>query len=98
MPISLQFAQEEAGERLPSEILFQQRALIDRWPEIAAKLEQGPAASTGAAYRDSFLNEWEQTEHVSGHIKAVGSLSAEARKAGAAWLQEIVNSSSALWQ
>jgi hypothetical protein len=98
MPLSLQYAQEETGEGLPPEIHAQQKALIDRWPEIAAKLEEGPATSTGAAYRDSFLSDWEQMEHTSGHIKAVGGLSAAARKAGVAWLQEIVNSSSALWQ
>jgi hypothetical protein len=97
MPLSLQYAQEEAGEGLPPEIHAHQKALINRWPEIAVRLKEGPAASTGAAYRDSFLNEWEQTEHTSGHIHAIGSLSPDARKAGAAWLQEIVNSSSALW-
>lgn len=97
MPLSLQYAQEEAGEELLAAIYTQQKALIDRWPEIEARLKKGPAASAGAVYRGSFLNEWGQTEPSSGHIKAVKSLSAAARTAGAAWLQEIVNSALAVW-
>jgi bifunctional UDP-N-acetylglucosamine pyrophosphorylase / glucosamine-1-phosphate N-acetyltransferase len=98
MPLSLKYTQEETGEALPPEINAQQKLLIDRWPEIEAKLREGHATTTGAVCRDSFLNEWQQTEHSSGHIKAIGSLSPETRKAGASWLQEIVNSASALWQ
>jgi hypothetical protein len=97
MTLSLQYAQEETEERLPPAICAQQEALIDRWPQIEAKLKEGPAASTGAIYQDSFLGEWEQTDPASGHIKAVESLSAAARTAGAAWLQEIVNLALAIW-
>jgi UDP-N-acetylglucosamine/UDP-N-acetylgalactosamine diphosphorylase len=97
MPLSLQYAREETKEILLPEIGAQQKALIDRWPEIEARLKAGPAAATGAVYRDSFINEWEQTNLSLGHIKAIGSLCAAARKAGAAWLQELVNSALAIW-
>ena len=98
MPSSLERAQAETGEDLPPGIQAQQRALADRWPGIEERLEAGPPAAAGVVQRGIFLKEWEQTETVSGHTKAVGALSPSARKAGAAWLQQIVDSASALWE
>jgi hypothetical protein len=97
MPSSLKRARIETGENLPPSIQAQQQALADRSPEIEARLKTGPPAQIGNAHRDVFLKEWEQTDAASGHIKAVNSLSPSARKAGTAWLQEIVDSASALW-
>ncbi len=98
MPLSLKRALAETGEDLPTEIQIQQQALIDRWPEIEARLEAGPPAAVGSVDRDVLLEEWEQADSASGHIKAIGVLSPLARRAGTAWLQEIVNSASALWK
>jgi UDP-N-acetylglucosamine/UDP-N-acetylgalactosamine diphosphorylase len=97
MPQSIQYAQEEPAERLPAAVYAQQKALIDRWPEIEALLKKGPSDSTGAEDRDSFLSEWEQLNPASGHINAIGNLSAATRKTGSAWLQTIVNSALAIW-
>jgi hypothetical protein len=97
MPLSLKRARAEIGEDLPSEIKLQQQALIDRWPELEAHLKAGPEETVGAANREVLLREWEQTDLASGHSKAVGALSSAARRAGAAWLQEIVDLVSALW-
>ena len=97
MPYSLKHALAETGEDLPSGIRAQQQALIDRWPEIESRLQAGHRGETGAAYRDALLTEWEQTPPESGHIAAVRSLGIHARRAGTAWLQEIVDSAAALW-
>jgi len=97
MPISIERAAAETGEELPAALKIQQQALADRWQEIEARVKAGPPAEIGNANRDAFLKEWGQVDAVSGHIKAVNALSPSTKKAGAAWLQEIVNSASSLW-
>ena len=98
MPLSLERARAETGEDLPPAVQAQQRALWDRWPEMEALLQQGPSRDVGAANREAFLKEWDKTEASSGHVKAIGSLGSLARKQGAGWLQDIVNSASAIWK
>ncbi len=97
MPASIKRAASETGEDLPAALQAQQQALADRWPEIEARLKAGPPATAGSASRDAFLTEWAPADASAGHIRAVNALSPSAKKTGAAWLQEIVNSASALW-
>jgi bifunctional N-acetylglucosamine-1-phosphate-uridyltransferase/glucosamine-1-phosphate-acetyltransferase GlmU-like protein len=97
MPDSIKRAGVETGEDLPAAIKAQQQALIDQAPEIMEQLKTGPARINGNKYFDAFLKEWETIDVSSGHIPAVKDLSPSAKKAGAAWLQDIVNSASALW-
>jgi len=97
MPYSLENAFSEMGADLPEELSAQQRALVDKWPEMEARLNEGPPAATGAVERDRFLSEWEKTDTASGHTNAVGALRLSARRAGSSWLQGIVDSASALW-
>ncbi len=98
MPFSLKFAREQTGEDLPPPIKVQQQALVDRWPEIEANLKSGPPDTAGASNRDAFLKQWEQAAVSSGHIEAVRALDLSARKQGNAWLQQIVDSASKLWE
>jgi bifunctional UDP-N-acetylglucosamine pyrophosphorylase / glucosamine-1-phosphate N-acetyltransferase len=98
MPLSLKRGRAATGEDLPPEIKMQQRALIDRWPEIEAHLKAGFSEAAGAANREILLREWEKIDPASGHGKAVSALSPAARKAGAAWLQEIADSATVLWK
>jgi bifunctional UDP-N-acetylglucosamine pyrophosphorylase / glucosamine-1-phosphate N-acetyltransferase len=97
MPYSLKQACAETGEDLPAEIRMQQQALIDRWPEMEAQLQTGPITSAGAESRDILLREWDQTDAADGHLRAVSRLNPASRKAGEAWLQEIVNSTAKIW-
>ncbi len=97
MPASIKRAAVETGEELPPALKVQQQALADKWQEMEFRLKAGPPATAGPAHRDAFLKEWELTDAASGHVKAVNALSPSAKKAGAAWLQEIVNSASELW-
>jgi bifunctional UDP-N-acetylglucosamine pyrophosphorylase/glucosamine-1-phosphate N-acetyltransferase len=98
MPRSLEKARAALGGVLPAIPYAQQQALIDRWPAMEARLLQGPAPETGAARRDAFLAQWEKIGTAIPHLKAVGSLGAEARAAGTAWLQAIVDTTAALWK
>ena len=102
MGANMLFVNRDANSRfevrgLCSPTISKLNALADKWQEIEARLKAGPPATIGNANRDAFLKEWEQTDASSGHIKAVNALSPSARKAGTAWLQEIVNSASTLW-
>jgi hypothetical protein len=94
---SLKRVRSEAGEDMPPEIQAQQQALIDRWQEMEMQLRAGPRAGLGSANRDILLREWEQTNPAEGHVPAVRGLSRAARKAGAAWLQEIADSAVSIW-
>jgi len=97
MALSLKRARAETGTDLPPKMQAQQQALLDKWPEMEERLKAGPPVTIGAQNRDALLKEWEQTEATSDHCKAVIALSPQARKAGTAWLQEIVDSAEALW-
>jgi len=93
---SLERAGSMSDQELPSGVQAQQRALIDRWPEMETQLLAGPP-QTGSANRDAFLKEWEEIDGSGGHIKAVYALSTPARQAGAEWLQGIVDLAASLW-
>jgi len=95
---SLEYAREDDDLALPPALVAQQQALIDRWPEMQSQLRAGPAADTGARDRDAFLSAWERVGAGMSHVDAVASLSPEAKKAGTAWLQAVVDSVSALWK
>ena len=97
MKISLKRARAETGGKLPDRLLAQQQTLLDRWPEIKTRLETPPPPEIDSENRDNFLEAWERADAALGHIKTVNSLSPSARKAGAAWLQRIVDSASNLW-
>ena len=97
MPYSLKHARAQTGDDLPPSLYAQQRTLIDKWPEIEGRLQEGPPAAIGAIERDIFLSAWEQTDAASGLVHAVSNLNPSTRKAGVAWLQSIVDAASALW-
>jgi hypothetical protein len=94
---SVKNASAETGEDLPTAIKARQQALEDCWPDMKARLIAGPADTTGSENRDAFLQAWEHADAASGHSEAVRGLHPSARQSGTAWLQEIVESASALW-
>jgi hypothetical protein len=97
MPLSLERSSSGICKDLPPDLRAKQQALVDRWPEMEARLQAGPPPDIGATKREVFLKEWEHTDTASGHCQALEDLSPSARSAGTAWLQEIVESASALW-
>jgi acetyltransferase-like isoleucine patch superfamily enzyme len=58
MPRSLEKARAALGGLLPAVPYAQQQALIDRWPEMEARLTEGSEPETAAVSRDEFLAEW----------------------------------------
>jgi hypothetical protein len=95
---SLELARVDRSLALPRDLAAQQQALVDRWPEMEPRLRADPVPETGSRERDAFLSSWERIDTATPYIKAVGSLSPEAKKAGTAWLQAVVDSVSRLWQ
>jgi UDP-N-acetylglucosamine/UDP-N-acetylgalactosamine diphosphorylase len=95
---SLELAHAESSLALPAAVAAQQQALIDRWPEMETRLRAGPAPDAGLAERDTLLSTWEQVGADTPYLKAVASLPPEAKKAGTAWLQAVVDSVSELWK
>ena len=97
MKYSLRHARTATGAELPDGVRQEQRALLERWPEMKARLETGPPEGGGVLQRDAFLEEWEGMDLSSGHCGAVGALSPRARAEGSAWLKGIVEGAGALW-
>jgi hypothetical protein len=97
MPRSLELARTQLGE-LPRNPYAQQKELQRSWPGMGERLRAAPAAGTCARERDAFLSEWEKVEPGSSYPAAIAGMSAEARSAGTAWLQGIVDSYAGLWQ
>ncbi|HOW97775.1 MAG TPA: UDP-N-acetylglucosamine pyrophosphorylase [Kiritimatiellia bacterium] len=95
MAKSLELAKKES---LPEPVLARQRELMERWPEMEAVLKRGPGEGTGAADRDGFLQAWSAADRGAGYLKAIAALPENARRAGSAWLQALVDELSALWK
>ena len=98
MPYSLECAQSGKSVPLPPEAATRQQMLIDRWPEMAARLQKGPDSSVVVMARDEFLCHWEKASTGVCHIEAVRALSPEACAVGTRWLQAIVDDVAALWE
>jgi UDP-N-acetylglucosamine/UDP-N-acetylgalactosamine diphosphorylase len=98
MQHSIEFATRDSRLTLGPETLAQQQALASRWPEMEAKLHQGPAQDVGAHERDRFLATWQGIGQGTPHLEAIGSLSEDAKAAGTAWLNAVVDSVVGLYQ
>jgi bifunctional UDP-N-acetylglucosamine pyrophosphorylase/glucosamine-1-phosphate N-acetyltransferase len=95
---SLELARADSSLALPPALAADQEVLVGRWPEIETQLRASPAADKGAQDRDAFLSAWEKARAGSPYLEAVASLAVEAKKAGTAWLQAVVDSATALWK
>jgi len=96
MPFSLECAKNGKSAVLTPEKEARQRTLVERWPEIEARLLKGPDDSVGAVEREAFLRIYEKTPTGGGHIEAIYALPPEARKTGEKWLQAIVDAAAAI--
>jgi UDP-N-acetylglucosamine/UDP-N-acetylgalactosamine diphosphorylase len=93
---SLEAAARKHAGNLPAHPFGPQRTLAEHWDAIAPRLELSAAAAGTATERDAFLRELAHTPTAAGYLDAIRSLSPEARRAGAAWLQSVVDSVVAL--
>lgn len=88
-------ARKHAGE-LPAQPFGHQRALAARWDALAPRLELRAATAGTATERETFLRELARAPSGAGYLDAIHGLSPEARHAGTAWLQSVVDPVSAL--
>jgi hypothetical protein len=95
MPRSLEISRKRGN--LSNAFLVEQEALMRKWPEMEPQLEHGPAENTKAAERDLFLKEWNEIDPEITYLDAVARLNPQAREAGTAWLQGVVDSIASLW-
>jgi hypothetical protein len=98
MTRSLEYASQDSRLALPPALRTQQETLSRRWPEMESRLRVGPSSDVGAQERDAFLAAWEKLHGSTSPVEAVRALSPQAKQAGTAWLQSIVDSVSTLWQ
>jgi UDP-N-acetylglucosamine/UDP-N-acetylgalactosamine diphosphorylase len=95
MPRSLEIGTLE--NNLFQEGCSQQKRLIKKWPSMQVTLKQDMAEKIDAALYKNFINEWERIE-ANSYIEAVSKLSPDAKTAGSAWLQKIVDFAAAQWE
>lgn len=93
---SMAYARAHAEFVLPPALLAQQQSLVDRWAEMESQLRAGPAPETGSRDRDAFLSMWTRSTQGSSYLANIASLPVEAKKAGTAWLQAVVDSVAAI--
>ena len=75
---------------LAGEVAAEYRSVVEAWPHMEAGLRQEVKDGVGASAREVFLAEWKQVSPLTPYAEAVALVSAEARAAGTAWLQAMV--------
>jgi len=74
-----------------------QREFCDRIPRMEAHV-RGDAKGAAPEERNRFLHIWAETDASEGYVRAIQSLDDEAREAGTAWLQAVVDMTVSVWQ
>jgi UDP-N-acetylglucosamine/UDP-N-acetylgalactosamine diphosphorylase len=96
MPVSLELAKAD-GQDLAAVPYRQQQALIERWPTMRAALAGLEHAEGSVRDRDVLLTALGRSPPGTNYLDAVRMLSPDARAAGTAWLQSLVETTAALW-
>ena len=94
MPRSVELARTDARCALPEPVLAEQESFASAWPLVREALRAGPGPD---APPDGFAAAWSESPVAAGMESALAALSAEARAAGTAWLQGIVDRAAGLW-
>lgn len=96
MPRSLEFARADPARERASWYAVQEKFLA-RWPEMESALNTTPAQESGARDRDLLLREMASVSKGRNYLDSVRALSPDAKKAGSAWLQAIVDAVFRTW-
>jgi len=91
LPHSLELALAVPEASLPPGLIALHREWMERGNERVARAVEIEIESAGAAARDRFLSEWDRADAAGGYLAAVRNLSPDARRAGTAWLQSVVD-------
>ncbi|MDP2989725.1 MAG: hypothetical protein Q8O57_04075, partial [Kiritimatiellota bacterium] len=90
MPVSLELAKAD-GQDLDSMPYRQQQALVERWPMMRAALAGLDRVEGSVRDRDNLLSVLGRLPPGTSYLDAVRALSPNARAAGTAWLQSLVD-------
>jgi UDP-N-acetylglucosamine/UDP-N-acetylgalactosamine diphosphorylase len=90
MPNSIEVAKRKSRGKM-GKAHTEQRKFMEEWPELAPALTAGPRKMAASRDKDSFLVEMEKVRPGRTYLEAVASLGPEARAAGTAWLESVVN-------
>jgi bifunctional UDP-N-acetylglucosamine pyrophosphorylase / glucosamine-1-phosphate N-acetyltransferase len=82
---------QRAGSTLSSEVAAEYGSLVAAWPRVEAPLRQDVGEAVGAAAREAFLAEWGRIVPLTPYPEAIALVSPQARIAGTAWLQAVVD-------
>jgi hypothetical protein len=96
MPRSLEFAKADPAHERASWYALQEK-FLKRWPELESALGTAPGQEQGARDRDLLLREVANVSKGRSYLDAIRALSSDAKKAGSAWLQAIVDAVSRTW-
>jgi UDP-N-acetylglucosamine/UDP-N-acetylgalactosamine diphosphorylase len=96
MPGSIEVGKRKSKGKL-GQVYSEQRRFMERWPELASKLEAGTGGGVSSRERDILISEIDRLRRGATYLDAIGGLPEHARAAGTAWLQSIVDSVAALW-
>ena len=96
MPVSLELAKADCQD-LAAAPYRQQRSLIERWPMMRAALAGLDHVEGSVRDRDNLLSALGRLPPGTSYLDAVRTLSSNARAAGTAWLQSLVDVTAALW-
>ena len=96
MPRSLEFAKADPAHERASWYALQEK-FLKRWPEMESALNTAPGHEPGARDRDLLLRELTSVSKGRSYLEAIRALSSDAKKAGSAWLQAIVDAVSRTW-
>ncbi len=80
-----------AGSALSSEVAAEYGSLVAAWPRMEAPLRQDVGEAVGTAAREAFLAEWGRIVPLTPYPEAIALVSPQARIAGTAWLQAVVD-------
>ena len=96
MPRSLEFAKADPARERASWYAVQEK-FVKRGPEMEAKLALPPRPDLCAREQDVVLGELAGVSKGKSYVDAIRALSPDAKKAGTAWLQSIVDAVAGLW-
>lgn len=96
MPRSLDLARADPVRARTSWFALQEKFLA-RWPEMESALSAAPVQELGARDRGFLLREMANVSKGRSYLESVRALSPDAKKAGSAWLQAIVDAVSRMW-
>jgi len=97
MTVSLDLAAEKFGSRMPEQPFNNQRRFADKWRSMAEVIDTIDTDVIAVEHRDILLTGIEQAASGADYLDTMKALGPEARTAGSAWLQTVVDSIRDLW-